>query len=71
MNDFESLVLDALANEVVNDVDVFSSLVVSVVFGKVDSASIVNEDGGRRGFEFVNTKLNQKATQPQTVTDGH
>ena len=47
MNDFESLVFDALVNEVVNDIDVFGSLMVSVVFGKVDSASIVNENGGR------------------------
>jgi len=60
MSDFESLVLDALANEVVNDVDVFSSLVVSVVFGKVDSTSIVDKDGGRRGFDFVKSEFNQK-----------
>ena len=47
MNDSEGLVLDAFTNKVVNNIDVFSSLVVSVVFGKVNSASVVNENGGR------------------------
>jgi hypothetical protein len=60
MNDSESLVFNTFTNKVVNDIDVFSSLMVSVVFGNVDSASIVNEDGGRQGFEFVKTEFNQK-----------
>lgn len=47
MSDGKSLVFDAFANKVVNDVDVFSSLMVSVVFGKVDSASIINKDSCR------------------------
>jgi hypothetical protein len=42
MNDGESPVFDTFMNKVVNDIDVFSLLVVSVVFGKVNSASIVN-----------------------------
>jgi len=45
MSDSESLVFNAFTNKVVNDVDVFSALVVSVVFGKVNSTSVVNEDG--------------------------
>jgi hypothetical protein len=47
MNDSESLVFNAFTNKVVNDINVFSSLVVSVVFGKVNSTSVVNENGGR------------------------
>jgi hypothetical protein len=46
MNDSE-FVFDAFANKVVNNINVFSLLVVSVIFGKVDSTSVVNEDGGR------------------------
>ena len=60
MNDTKSLVFNTFTNKVVNDIDVFSSLMVSVVFGKVDSALIVNEDGGRQGFEFVKTEFDQK-----------
>ena len=47
MNDSESLVFNTFANKVVNNVNMFSSLVVSVVFGKVNSTSIVDENGGR------------------------
>ena len=59
MNDTKSLVFNTFTNKVVNDINVFSSLMVSV-FGKVDSASIVNEDGGRQGFEFVKTEFDEK-----------
>ena len=47
MNDSKSLVFDMFVNRVVNNIDVFSSLVVSVVFGKVNSTLVVDESGGR------------------------
>ena len=46
MNDSKSLVFDAFTNKVVNDIDMFSSLVVSIVLGKVNSTSIIDKDGG-------------------------
>ena len=47
MNDSKSLVFDTFTNKVVNDIDMFSSLVVLIVLGNVNSTLIIDKDGGR------------------------
>ena len=62
MNDCESLVLNTFMNEVMNDVNVLSLLMVPVVLGKVNSTSIINKYSGRQSFKFSKTKFNQEMT---------